>query len=389
MTWPFYHPAAPKNVSSHHTMTLEKSWEEFRDTVLANVSGHLKTHVPDSGDTVAGLRKLLIKEFGRNFPKMQDTSSSVFFLRAEEFGQKTLIGNLQIDIRGSTGDWAPEHYAETLGSHGNIFHAMVQGAIKNALARGQKKIIFQAGYANVITQGRAKKVKTWGRELITPKNIYRHQRNYQKWSSQLAKLKPGALIQRPIDGESAALSDCVVLKVTPQKIYYYKENFDWLLLQVYDLALDRGFRPAITGKTAQRDLVKKVNLETFARVQANTPRGEGFADYLVNSATRKFKFERITRMTYGRKDWGHATPAQLFIREAHRQFYADAVRAYCAHDAPALLQAINKIFDYVVKVDPAAARTEKIAYLKNLMSKDREPRPRNGRRGQPNRPAVI
>ena len=58
-----------------------------------------------------------------------------------------------------------------LGRHGNIFRIMVQAALQRAAARGQKKIIFQAGYANEITQRRSDAVGNWGRELITAENL--------------------------------------------------------------------------------------------------------------------------------------------------------------------------------------------------------------------------
>ena len=180
-----------------------------------------------------------------------------------------MIGNMQIDARQQNSNWEDKAYEKTLGRHGNIFRIMVQAALQRAVARGQKKIIFQAGYANEITQRRSDAVGNWGRELITAENLAVQQKNYVHWQKQFTQIKPGDLIYRPRSPNSSGSLKCVVIKSTPRKFSYYQERYEPLLLVVYDLPRHEKFRPGITLAAAKKDLVKTLDLGVGRRVKEN------------------------------------------------------------------------------------------------------------------------
>ena len=94
----------------------------------------------------------------------------------------------------------------------------------------------------------------------------------------------------------------------------------------------------------------------------------GFDDFSARADTlaQKLNFNAIVSYTYG-LSWNRESEDNQKIHKIHSTHYVDLVRAYILRDAPRMLSAINKIFDYVVKIDPKAARKEKITYLENFL----------------------
>ena len=89
----------------------------------------------------------------------------MFYVRCEEIEGNLLVGNMQIDCRGEKLKCAHEHFAATLAKPRNIYKAMVQETLKWAHAQKYKSVIFQAGYANQITQHGYRINEDNGREL--------------------------------------------------------------------------------------------------------------------------------------------------------------------------------------------------------------------------------
>ena len=163
-----------------------------------------------------------------------------------------------------------------------------------------------------------------------------------------------------------------MIKSTPRKFSYYQERYEPLLLVVYDLPRHEKFRPGITLAAAKKDLVKTLDLGVVA-VKEN---GRGhFQDLYSKRADHDIELDKIAQNTYSKKYWLNGSPGFFIKHQAHQQLYYDLVWAYKERRPEDFLEALNKIFDYVVEVDFAAAREEKIEYLKKLLVHD-VPRPK-------------
>ena len=117
---------------------------------------------------------------------------SVYYMRCQEFADTIIFGNMQIDAENPE-DWKNPVLGRIMLQKKNIYRMMVHQALKHALSRGKKEILFQAGDANEIAQ--------WGRTSlkrvkVTKRNIARFHENYHQQMKNFgpAGLKPGDVI---------------------------------------------------------------------------------------------------------------------------------------------------------------------------------------------------
>ena len=214
----FYHRAAPVNSAAHH-------------------------------QAPRAVLKQLFTAPGTRLPT-KTKASSAFYLRAEQHGRETIIGNMQIDARKDSPNWRASRYEITVGRPANIYKIMVQGAIREALRRKQERIIFQAGYANQLAQANIKNIETLGRELITPHNLAQHQKDAKLWHQQLAELQPGMVIYRPGNVNQFRAGTVRNYQTHADGTFLLPwECFEPLLLQVYDLSLVGAVSPRDYGQT--------------------------------------------------------------------------------------------------------------------------------------------
>ena len=79
----------------------------------------------------------------------------VYYMRFEEFDEKVLIGNMQIDDKYPD-RWGDKNKGAVMLTKKNIYASMVQEAIKHALEKNYGEILFQAGDAVHYSQWRVK-----------------------------------------------------------------------------------------------------------------------------------------------------------------------------------------------------------------------------------------
>ena len=99
--------------------------------------------------------------------------SSIFYMRCEEppaHPGQILFGNMQIDSQNPS-SWPDSARAQIMLQKKNIYGMMIQQAIKHALERGKKEILFQCGDANEFSQ--------WGNRRLKPVTVTN--RNYKKF----------------------------------------------------------------------------------------------------------------------------------------------------------------------------------------------------------------
>ena len=116
--------------------------------------------------------------------------NSIFYARFEERGEEVLVGNMQIDPRKYSG-WRDEALPKTLLQTKNIYRALVQEAVKQALKTGKRRILFQGGVAMEHAQGlparrRVKKI------TITRENHQKYKRLYEEWQEKFAAATVGS-----------------------------------------------------------------------------------------------------------------------------------------------------------------------------------------------------
>ena len=149
-------------------------------------------------------------------------------------------------------------------------------------------------------------------------------------------------------------------------VCYTREKCAPLIPRVYDLAYGDGFSPRLTPEIVQQDFVKKIDMTALPDHVKKIAQFKKFGDP-VDTLGRLLNFNDIQENTRSVEDWGKRPPRVQRMHEAHITQYVDLVRAYILRDAPALLHALNKIFDYVVEIDFTEAAAEKIKYLENFL----------------------
>ena len=340
----FYHVAAPRIDKPHHTFDA-----------TAKPGQQDKHPLPDlQAPPPAGARAQKRKRW-----------HDVFYVRCEEFNNSLLVGNMQVDDRGFRRKWKPRHYRGSIGKEGNIYKIMIQETIKWALAHNYEKIIFMAGYANEIAQSGESSDDQASREMITEETIAREQARYAAWQAQIAALRPGDIIYRPCRLGSSEIDRCTVISATPRRIEYCEAGRDSLIVAAYNLTYREGFRKGITKNSVRGDFVKKINLADRLALTGGLSKYKDFID-TADDLAGMLNFNDINQKAYRSFHWAYLNSTKRYIHAAHLTHYPDLVWGYLLRDAPRMLAAINKIFDYVVRGNYQEKTAEKIAYLENL-----------------------
>ena len=361
----FFHAQAPKNIETHHTVKEEFSPRELRNAIVENFLD-LVRDTDGSPEEIAGKTYEVVDQtMERHAQKTPTKLHSICYVRCEEFDDALLIGNMQVDSRRQEKKWTAGELKTTLAKYPNIFRAMVQEAIKTALVNKRSRIIFQGGHANILTQWGDSNENFVRRELITEKNLAQHQKNYQTWQKQLASVTPGKIIYRPFNPRTARLERCVVIHGDATRLDYYKARFNDLIPLVYSLSCTRGFRSGITLAEQEADYIKKINIQKLAMQHGIGENFNKIYDY-SQAFGGSLNFKEINQNNFGVKWWSREAPEKINQHKVHMTFYTDLVWAYMLRDAPAILTALNKIFGYVIKIDPTAS-PEKIKYLEKLL----------------------
>ena len=253
----YYHPASSSNEDAHHHYKVTVPLEKLKTEIINNLAENPSLAKTVPGNNQQQTHEIIEKAFTDfNYRPTVDLDS-VFYFRCEESATQLLIGNLQIDYYEKDEKGAGLLFNQTLGRPRNIYKALVQEAIKWSLTKPEKKIIFHAGYANQLAQLSGLPGDFQGRELITKKNLAVQQKNYTAWQKQLAALRPGDIIYRPDLDDPKQLLRGIVIESSAQRVRYYDEATDSLILQIYNLSYTEGFRSGITLKRVEKDLIKK------------------------------------------------------------------------------------------------------------------------------------
>ena len=354
----FYHPESQPDTPFHHSIEYSGIAPGGEEKLLAQITAALKKPELASRAKIEQAASLI-----ENNTITGRTLRSQFYLRCEELGEILLIGNMQIDARDKNEKWTNEQLQEVIGSNGNMYRIMVQTAIQEGLKRGLTRFIFQGGYANEITQW-ARKEEFQAREIITTKNIKRYQEQYKTLEAQYHEIAPGDIIalKNPYGDKRSS----VVITKTAKALKCMDYEAGFLIPGIYSLSYQKGFRAGLNMKTIQEDFIKTISIEKKIKESLREFSMHYFAseenDYYSSIDSGHIKYATIRA-----KYWKSRPENERLLHCSHKEFYRDLAISFAGQNASAVLHAINKIFDYVIKIDFSEQKTQKIKYLTELL----------------------
>ena len=281
----------------------------------------------------------------------------VCYARFEEFPDRTLIGNMQIDSKKD--NWEKSAKGELLGQTSNVYRVLVQETIKHALTLGAKKIIFQAGYAAEIAQ--------WGnsrdfieREKITEKNIKKHHQRYKALTRQYEKINIGDIVLTNWGFKKR------VVKKQAQGVHVRAVPACDLLPVVYNLPYYNGFRPGLTFAQISKELVLSYNTGMLVEAEAlgQDPEYHWAAG---DFDPRQLNYSCLLQNINSAEAWKKKPNETRLLHQAHLEHYRQLVLTVIDKNAEAMLAALNKIFHYVGEAAWEENPREKVSYLREWL----------------------
>ena len=362
----FFNSSCRAERETHHVLNENNSPEELKTAIKKNLIKLLTAPGATPENVIQKTDQMVEAAYARHPVETIEELPGVCYVRCEEFDQIILIGNMQMDAQVPGTDWRSPGLGATLGKARNTYKAMVQEALKHALNTGKPRIIFQGGYANYLTQWGDSSDDFTGRELITAENLVMHQERYKTWQRQVAALTPGTIIYRPHPQDYSELERRVVVHHTAKSIHSFYEDYNFLVPLVYTLTGWEGFRAGITSDTVRADHNKTLNTFGLSRELINSRNYSGYPNY-ISELAQHLDFSQIQENTLMDKFWDKKASPEQEKHHVHTSFYVDLTYAYINKDAAGMLTAINKIFDYLLKIDFTAQLKSKMSYLEKLL----------------------
>ena len=310
----FYHPASPDQHAAHHTIKLPTTYAPPGELLIE--LGQIIQKEKEK--PAARLRQA--EEFLKNVKPQLQKLKSQFYLRYEQGEKSLLVGNMQIDARNKSPAWQDHKAQGLLTRKSLIYKHMVQEIIHEGLKNGITRFIFQAGYANLISQW-ADNDRFEGREFVTAENIVRYQEQHTRLETLYKKITPGDIIAWK--RSSCAVRDVIVIKKTPEKIQAVANESSHLIPIVYNLPFQKSFRAGLTPTTLKNDFNKTVNIEKNIRERVHTGCTAGFVSLGDRDFDGRIESSALRYVLHSSTLWSTRSEHDQIIHQLHKEFYRD------------------------------------------------------------------